>query len=559
MASDSGDITEIPVLICGGGPVGLALAVDLGMRGVRCMVVERRDGSVKVPKMNMVNARSMEFCRRWGIADEVIDIGWPDDFGNNIVFMTDLMGHELARFDYPSYGERGELSYTPIGSRRISQMLFDPLLAERAKQLPSVSLRYLTELEEYSQTDDHVDAVLRNRETNETETVRAAYLIGCDGAESMIREAADIGHTGSMRISSSVSFFVESKELRGLHDKGDAWVYWCFGPEGYWGGIGSTNADDLWRFSNYSFEDTSKVTEEDAKQSIRRSVGRDFEFDLKAILPWDRRSMVAERYVSGRVILAGDSAHSMSPTGGLGMNTGLGDAQALGWRLAAIFEGWGEASLLDTYDLERRPIAEFNVNESTTSFRKLDAVPRGPEILDDGTAGAGFRSDFGSAIKNGGFETEFEQEGTVLGYDYYDSPGIVQDGSERINDDSRFYEPQARPGHRAPHAWLREGYSTIDLFNEGPFTLLRTGGADASAMVKEAAARRIPLQVHNTDNPALAEAYGTALTLVRPDGHIGWHGNAEPEDVGDVLDRMRGSISPDTELSFELTGGKSHA
>lgn len=540
MALRSGTITEVPVLICGGGPVGLALAVDLGMRGIRCMLVERRDGSVSVPKMNMVNARSMEFCRRWGVADDVIRIGWPEDFKNNVVFMTSLTGYELTRFDYPSYEDRGELPYTPIGSRRISQMWFDPMLAERARQLPSVSLHYFSELESFSQTAEHVDVVVRNSETKSTDTIRASYLIGCDGAESLVRDAAGIGHTGSMKISSSVSFFVVSKELRGLHDKGDAWTYWCFGPEGYWGGVGSTNADDLWRFSNFTFKDTKSVTAEDAHQSIRRSVGRDFDYELKAILPWDRRAMVAENYVNGRVILAGDSAHSMSPTGGLGMNTGLGDAHGLGWRLAALLDGWGDPGLLNSYDLERRPIAEFNVSEATTSFRKLDAVPRGPEILDDTADGDRFRSQFRDTVDAGGFEHEFEQEGTVLGYDYYDSPGIVQDNSERIKHDQRIYIQQARPGHRAPHAWIKPGYSTIDLFNEGSFTLLRTNGADASGLIAQATARDIPLQIHNTDDAALAELYGAALTLVRPDGHIGWHGDVEPDDPGAVLDTMRG-------------------
>ena len=135
---------RVPVLIVGGGPVGLALALDLSLRGVQTTLIDQRDGTITVPKMNMVNARSMEFCRRWGIAEKVKAIGWPEDFHNNVIFVTGMTGHLLARFDYPSYAERGELSYTPEGSRRCSQLWFDPLMRDRAAAQRNVTLRYRT-------------------------------------------------------------------------------------------------------------------------------------------------------------------------------------------------------------------------------------------------------------------------------------------------------------------------------------------------------------------------------------------------------------------------------
>lgn len=518
--------SEVPVLIVGGGPVGLALAVDLGMRGIDVLLVEARDGSVNVPKMNMVNARSMEFCRRWGIADQIKAIGWPEDFQNNAMFVTSLAGHELATFNYPSYAERGELPYTPEGSRRISQMYFDPLLAAKAASLPQVTLCYKTRLECFTQYPDYVDARVCDSVSGDVRDIRADYLIGCDGAESVVREMADIGINGSMRISSSISMFVHSPGLRALNPMEDAWIYWCYGPEGFWGSVGSVNGDDLWRFGCTTQGASPNLATFDAAHWVNRAIGFDHPYEIKAVLPWDRREMVAERYVDGRVILAGDSAHAMSPTGGLGMNTGLADADGLGWRLAAMIKGWGGGGLLKSYDLERRPVAEHNVAESTNSFRRLEAVPRGPEMLEQTDAGDAIRSEIRAAVESGGFEREFEQEGTVLGFSYDASPIVIGDGSSRPTGDSRVYTQTARPGHRAPHAWVRPGVSTLDLFGDN-FTLFRFDRArDVADIARSAERFGISLTIHDFDDPEIAALYEEDQVLIRPDGHVAWRSDA---------------------------------
>jgi 2-polyprenyl-6-methoxyphenol hydroxylase-like FAD-dependent oxidoreductase len=528
------------VLIVGGGPVGLALALDLGRKGVDLVLVEARDGSVNVPKMNMVNARSMEFCRRWGLAGRIKEIGWPDDFENNAMFVTSLGGFELATFDYPSYAQRGELPYTPEGSRRISQMLFDPMLAEETAKIPGVSRLYRTRMEAFEQFPDRVEARLVDRDTGEETIVSADYLVGCDGAESSVREMAGIDINGSMRISSSISMFLHSPGLRAANPKRDAWVYWCFGPEGIWGSMGNIDGHDLWRSSCFTQGPDPDLDNFDPYHWVGKAIGFDHPFEIKAVLPWDRREMVARRYVSGRVILAGDSAHAMSPTGGLGMNTGLGDADGLSWRLAAIVQGWGDPALLDSYDRERRPVAEQNVSEATTSYRRLEAVPRDPAMLDDTPAGAAVRAEIRAAIKAGDFEREFEQEGTVLGYDYYDSPIVMRDGSERIEHDSKIYVQQARPGHRAPHAWIGDGVSTLDLFGAG-FALLRfDAAADVSRLAEAAGDAGVPLAVHDIGDPAVAALYERKLVLVRPDGHVAWRADAEPGKPAELWDVVCG-------------------
>ena len=535
---------RVPVLIVGGGPVGLALALDLGLRGVETTLIDQRDGAITVPKMNMVNARSMEFCRRWGISEKVKAIGWPEDFRNNVIFVTSMTGHLLARFDYPSYAERGELPYTPEGSRRCSQLWFDPLMRDRAAVQRNVTLRYRTRLDAFTQDGSGVAATVTDLATGQPETIEADYIVGCDGAESLVREVAGIPMAGSPVLSTSVNIFFLSRELPTIHDKGDAWANWLVGPDGQWGLIVAVDGREMWRLGVSQVGAGETLGAADAAALIRRAAGRDFAFDIKAILPWTRRQLVAERYRADRAFLAGDLAHLMSPTGGLGMNTGIGDAVDLSWKLAAMVQGWGGADLLDSYDRERRPIAARNVDQATRNFRKLRALPGGPEIADDTPEGAALRARIQDTIMTGGYDEEYVQEGTVLGYRYDDSPIVVSDGTPAPEHRHHAYIQSARPGGRAPHGWVAPGRSTLDLFGAG-FVLLRFGGARSdNGLIDAARARRLPLAVNDVADPALARLYERRLVLVRPDGHVAWRADREPDDAGGLLDRVRGAATP---------------
>jgi hypothetical protein len=258
-------------------------------------------------------------------------------------------------------------------------------------------------------------------------------------------------------------------------------------------------------------------------------------------MPWVRRELVAERYGDGRVFLAGDSAHMLSPTGAFGMNTGIQDAVDLSWKLAGTLQGWGGPRLLASYDAERRPIGHRNVREAAANFRRMTSPRPGPQLLAPTLEGDRFRREIGdefAAI----MRHEWYTLGVHLGYRYVDSPICWPDGSEPPPDEPNRYVPSACPGCRAPHVWLAPGRSILDLFGRG-FALVGFGAdpADVAALQSAARGRGVPLVVTAIDNEEAAALYGRRLVLVRPDGHVAWRGDRPPEDPGAVIDCVRGA------------------
>lgn len=535
---DAGDppAADVSVLIAGAGPVGLALALELGLRGIGCVVVERRDGSLPVPKMSQVSTRGMEFCRRWGIAEEVKTAVWSDSHALDFVYMTSLVGRELARQKVPSYAERGDLDFTPEGPSPCPQIYFDPILARRVKSLPGVTIRYNVGLETFDQDADLVHARLRDTESGEPETMTAEYLIGCDGPAGVVRQALGIELGGLGVVANSINIFFRSPELASLHDKGWARFYRAIDGTGCWSELIAIDGRELWRLT--VFHETSRDFDADA--FLRRAVGVDFRYQLISVLPWERRDFVAKQYRRGRVFIAGDAAHECSPTGGLGMHTGLGEAVNLAWKLAAVITNWGGPGLLDSFAAERRPIAVRNVGMATLSYRNITGIPGGDAYDEESPEGdrqrrrfAGLGSDLIKYSVN-----EFEKNV----YCYQDSPICVPEGSPPAPDDSGRPTSPARPGVRAPHAWIAEGRSTLDLFGDG-FTLLRFGAppADATGLVDAAMARGVPLEVVDIADRTIAELYERKLVLVRPDGHVAWRADDCAPDPMAVIDRVRGA------------------
>jgi 2-polyprenyl-6-methoxyphenol hydroxylase-like FAD-dependent oxidoreductase len=533
---------KIPVLIAGGGPVGLALAAELGWQGIACELVEQGDGVVKTPKMNEVNTRSMELCRRWGIAEQVLDTPFPLDWPKDAVFVTSLAGYELGRVARPPRQLRAS-EHSPESTQTCSQHWFDPILQRFARSFPNVNLRYRCPLESFEETPGGVTATLADLATGACETVEAQYLVGCDGAGSTVRRALGIALEGKGLLGTAVNMFFRAPNLLAICDKEPGTFFIAVDRSGVWANLRIIDPRiGLWRLMVN--ETGSETTPEgvDKESYLRRAIGRDVVVDWVDVNVWRRQSVVAERYGVGRVFLAGDAVHQVSPTGALGMNTGLGDAVDLGWKLAAVLQGWGGEHLLASYDAERRPIGQRNVRMATAFHALQSGYGSDVDALEESSdRGAAQRRRLGATLI-ARLGAEFRTMGLQIGYRYEDSPICVADGTLPSPDDPETYSPSARPGLRAPHVWLKNGRSILDLFGRS-FTLLNFGqvAEDARAIASAAAGRRVPLTNVTLDDENARTLYERRLVLVRPDGHVAWRGDALPADPGAVLDRVRGA------------------
>jgi 2-polyprenyl-6-methoxyphenol hydroxylase-like FAD-dependent oxidoreductase len=534
---------SVPVLVVGGGPVGLALAGDLGWRGIDCVLIEQSDGSIYQPRMDMVGVRTMEFCRRWGLVGAVEGSPYPRDYAQDNVYVTSLTGYELGRERFPGIGQAPTPPQSPQRRERCPQNMFDPILREFAAAQKAVTMRYRTRLVGLTQDAERVSATVENADTGAREEIAARYLVGCDGARSLTRETLGIAMRGNPALTYTTNVIFRCPDLLSLHDKGKAYRHIVIGPEGTWATVVAINGRDQWRFSIIGSSAQREYTTAEIQAAIRRAVGRDFKFEILSVLPWVRRELVAETYREGRVFIAGDAAHAMSPTGGFGMNTGIGDAVDLSWKLAAVLQGWGGDGLLDSYTVERQPVGARNVAEASGNLRRMLSVSRHADIADDTPEGADTRKKVGAEFSEL-MRREWFTLGIHLGYRYEASPVCWPDGTPPPPDEAGTYEQTARPGHRAPHAWLADGRSTLDLFGRG-FTLIGfdATAAEAAPLVEAAVARHVPIEFVSLAEPKVGALYQRKFVLVRPDGHVAWRDDRMPEDPLRVIDVVRGAVS----------------
>ena len=541
---------DVAVAIVGAGPVGLAAAVDLGWLGVDCVVIEQGDGTVGDAKFVDINMRTMEYCRRWGVADEIRERGFAADYPQDVIIVTSLTGYLLGRQRFPAFNE---LRTPPVTAERIGrcpQTIFDPILRRVAASYLHVRLRY-----RHALRPGHAGCLRRyaraHRRRNR-KARRAARRLSHLRPRRRLDDPRGTrdrrGRRGDALHNANVVF--RSPELARMHDKGPGF-YTAVGPEGRWASILAIDGRELWRLHLTRPIDRDTFDEAEAARLIRRFAGRDFAFEIRSALVWTRREVVAERYQAGRIFLVGDAAHQLSPAGGFGLNTGIGDATNLSWKLAATLAGWGGSELLASYEPERRPIGLRNVRAATRRWAENAAQePPGPAIDAPTPEGervrARVREDLQTLLNrmNCGYEygARYEDVGLQLGYRYEESPIVTPDGTPPPPDDVRVYYPVARPGARAPHFWLRDDTSIIDLFGRG-FVLLRLGKhpPSASGFERAAAEAQVPLIVHAFDHPHLFHLYNAPLVLVRPDGHVAWRAGAEPADCRTVLDTARGA------------------
>lgn len=547
-----------PVAIVGGGPVGLMLAMFLDFHGVACTVFNTERTVRPHPKGSTQNSRTMEHYRRLGFAHRVRELGLPTDHPTDVAYFTRFSGWELARLPMPSEEEKrrrvigsSALDQVPEPVHRANQMYVEQVLLEEAASRPGITLKFGVQVTDICQDNEGVTLTTVDSNSEPHTSWRASYAVGCDGGRSFVRKTLGISYEGFENLQQAffggrmISTYLRAPTLyRDFLGSRRAWQYWIVNPQIRTALVALNGKDEFLLWTRDERPD-APVEAEDVVAALRACAGTDMPVQIMAHGRWTAGvALVAERFAEGRILLAGDSAHLFTPTGGFGMNTGVDDAANLAWKLAAAVQGWGGRNLLATYETERKPIAHRNTTAARNLARSVGMVPVPPELEQDDAAGAKARLDTGEFLR--GFSEEYASLGVQLGARYDGSPIVAADGPPPPNDTAQ-YVATSQPGGRAPHFWLDtgrdKGSSLFDRLGTG-FTLLsfRALGADAARVQEAAQTRGIPLTILPVAHNAAHEFYGSDLILIRPDQHIAWRGNTVPENVAALLGTVTGAL-----------------
>jgi 2-polyprenyl-6-methoxyphenol hydroxylase-like FAD-dependent oxidoreductase len=516
------------VIIVGAGPVGLTLAVDLGRRGVRCILLEQKDAPQFLPKMERCNARTMEIYRRMGIAQKIRDAGFPRDTPMDVFIITSLIEPPLLHLPYPSVAQaQAEIAACTDGSmplepyQLISQYTLEPLLKAVAETLPGVDVRYGCEFISFKQDDSGVRAHVKQGPT--TTELSAQYLVGCDGGSSNVRRQLGIKLQGEANLLQLRQALYRCDDLFERIPIGKGHHYHVADAHSTFLIV----QDSTRHFTLHSVVDS----DDEMKTMFEQTVAMPVKYEMLSCAPWRQNLLLADGYGEGRVFLAGDAVHLVIPTGGLGMNSGVGDAVDLSWKLAAMLQGWGGPRLFSSYGIERRQIGARNVEASRHASRGRRAWRAAwqPNIRDKTPEGAATRANL-ARIADVEQRKSNEMIGAELGYRYEDSPIVWPEAGEAPEPNFMKYEPTSWPGARLPHVWLSDGAALHDRIGDG-YTLLRLAGAqaDTAVLAHAFASYGAPFAVLDIDDDRPRDVYRYDLLLLRPDLHVVWRGNQLPD------------------------------
>jgi 2-polyprenyl-6-methoxyphenol hydroxylase-like FAD-dependent oxidoreductase len=518
------------VLVAGGGPVGLTAAVELARRGIECLVVEpRHEVSRLRPRCKTLNVRTMEHLRRWGVANRLRERApLPVNWSTDIVFCTSLAGYELSRFT-------GVLGLAAHGARfpelgqQAPQYVLEELLRELIGELEAAQLWTGWRVTALEQSGDGANVTIVDA-GGASQTVRAAFVLGCDGPRSAVRDAIGAAYTGEHALRPNFGMVFSAPELWEHVRHGPAVQYWVVNDDAP-ALMGPLDLAGNWWIIAFGIDAASG--ERRARQIIDAAAGAHVAAKVLSTDPWTARMQLVDRSRRGRVFLAGDAAHLNPPFGGHGLNTGFGDAIDLGWKLAAVLDGWGGEGLLDSYEAERRPIQTAVIAAAVANMKVLSTDLLSADITRPGRLGELARQRAHERIQ-ATKHAEFHALDLVLDLAYESSPVLAPPSGPA---------GAAHPGARLPHVWLGPADSVYDRLGDG-MTLIALDDAPAhgiEVLLSAARCRGVPMRLVRLRGPELRRRWGAALIAVRPDQHVGWAAAEAPPDPLALIDRLRGA------------------
>ena len=540
---------DASVIIVGAGPVGLSLAINLGRAGIKTILLEQNPEPQFLPKMERCNARSMELFRRIGLSKKIRDAGLRADCSMDVFIVEDLTKPPLLEEKHPSIEESqkkirdcNDLAMALEPYQLISQYTLEPLLKTEAESLKSVEVRFAHKFIEFEQNDTSV-TVRCMGSNGELLSFSADYLVGCDGGSSPIRKQLGIKLRGEGRILELQQALFYCEELFDRLPQGDG-----PGKGRHYHRADTEHTFLIMQDSTKHWSLHATVPDSEAmKHKFEEIVGFPVNYELISCAPWRQNLLLADRYRDGRVFLAGDSVHLVIPTGGLGMNTGVGDAFDLAWKLIGTLKGWGGPELLDSYEIERRQVGERNVGASRyANIGRQQWRSIATQDIFSGTP-------HGEASKQALVQVADSEQrkgnrmiGAELGYRYVDSPCIdnIPGGPEhRVGE----YHPNVWPGSRLPHCWLDDGTAIQDHLPETYILLsLGTKPPDTTRIRKSFEATGAPVTEVRVESDRVRDLYGFDFLVLRPDMHVVWRGTRVPRNALEIVSIATGHGRPDS-------------